>query len=118
MIRRLAALATLAASLGACQTLAETGAPARVNLADPGTRAVVLSVLAEAMHRKPIELGPAAAPETSSLSVLPPRPTHYETNSTAMPVRFDVVREGGKCRLIRQDTHEGFDLPGVDCTPM
>ncbi len=113
--RSLAGAVVLASSLGACQTLAGSPSSASVDLGDPATRAAVTSALAAAVGRARIELGPVNDAETSVVSVLPPRPGPYETNSTALPVRFDIETRDGACVAVRRDTGAAYDLPGVKC---
>lgn len=113
MIARYAVLGlAFAPMVCACQTL--PAGRATVNLEAPETRAVVMSVLARAVHRAHIELGPADA-DASVITVLPPPLGPLETNSPAMPVRFGIETHNGVCRAVRQDTKEAFDLPGISC---
>ncbi len=102
-------------SLDACQTMASSPSQASVDLGDPATHAAVTAALSAALGRGHIELGPVNDAETSVVSVLPLHPGPYETNSTAMPVRFDIAKRDGRCVAIRHDTGEVFDLPGVSC---
>lgn len=111
----IAALAlSLPLILSACQTLAGSQV-ATVDLGDTATRAAVTSALAQAVNRAHVELGPTDADETSVLTVLPPPLSPLETNSTAVPIRFDIVRRGGKCFAVRSDTKAAYELPGVHC---
>ena len=107
-----AALALLL-SLTACQTL-PAGGTATVDMSDAQTRAVVMSVLAGAMHRAQVTLGPTDA-HTAVITVLPPPPGPLEGNSPALPVRFDIAQQNGRCVVVRHDTGEAFVLPGVAC---
>ncbi|MGZ3297603.1 MAG: hypothetical protein ACXU8O_01200 [Asticcacaulis sp.] len=107
--------ATVLALTAGCQTVRSEGVAANVNMNDPSTRAAVTAVLAQAVHRRSVELGPTS-PDTAVLTVLPPPPGPYETNSPVMPIRFLIVLEGRKCRAVREDTKDSFDLPGVTCT--
>jgi len=107
---------TVLLSLGACQTLADAGTgAATVNLGDPDTRAAVTQALARAVGRARVELGPTDKPDTAVITVLPPRPGPYETNSLAMPVRFDIGRRDGECVAVRHDNGQIAPLPGVAC---
>lgn len=108
------AIPALLLCLTACQTVAGT-ASATVDLSDPATRAAVTSALASAVGRARVELGPTNSPQTSSISVLPPRPGPYETNSTARPIHFDLIWHDGHCVAVRRDTGTPYDLPGVRC---
>ena len=119
MTKRIALLPLLL-SLAACQTMAGAGAVserATVNLGEPATRAAVTEVLARAVGRARIELGPTDGPLTAIITVLPPPPGPYETNSMAMPVRFDIeLREEG-CVAVRHDTGQAYPLASVQCEP-
>lgn len=94
------------------------GAPAVLVSADPQTMAVVKSVLADAMGRARIELGPGDPTATSRISVLPPRLGPDETRSPATPTQFDLMIEGRSCYLVRQDSGARFALDGVACQPL
>ena len=102
------------ASLSACQTLAGSASSASVDLGDGSTRAAVTAVLANAVGRAQIDLGPVNDAETSVISVLPPKPGIYEMNSTAKPVQFDIVLRDGHCVAVRRDTGAAYEL-GVSC---
>ena len=112
--RIIACLLALPLTLAACQTLAASQ-PATVDLSDPRTRSAVRAVLAKAVGNARAELG-ASDGRTSVITVLPPPPGPYEDRSTAMPIRFDVMRQGGRCVAIRHDTGQAYDLRGVSCT--
>ncbi len=115
-MRRLWSLACgLAMALTACQTLAGSVTPASVDLGDPVTRTAVTAALAAAVGRARIELGPVNDAETSVVSVLPPKPGPYETNSTARPASFDIQRRDGHCVAVPRDSGVAYDLPGVTC---
>ncbi|MDV6329898.1 hypothetical protein [Asticcacaulis sp. 201] len=113
------AVAIAGALMGGCQSVAAAGSsePATVNMDDAQTRAAVTAVLAKALRRAHVELGPGASAQTQTVSVLPPPPGPYETHSMAMPVLFDIVKAGGTCRAVRRDTQAAYDLSGVACTP-
>ncbi len=106
-------LLTAAVFTGACQTVAPN-APATLANADKATLVQVKSVLAEAMDRATIELGPGDLSKTSAISVLPPPLAAREDRSLAAPVIFDIVMSGAECYAIRRDTGEAFAL-GVPC---
>jgi hypothetical protein len=89
--------------------------PATLAHADPATMAELHAVLARAVGRARVELGPGDPTQTSVISVLPRRPSPYEDRSLAMPTTFDLVIEGGRCFVVRRDTGEEFELQGVEC---
>ncbi|MDC7682007.1 hypothetical protein PQU92_01895 [Asticcacaulis sp. BYS171W] len=99
--------------LSGCQTAAAV--PARIDLSDPATQISVTTALAKAVGRARIELGPVD-PDGRVITVLPPPPGPLETHATAVPIRFDIVREGGTCYAVRQDTKTRVSLPKVTCT--
>lgn len=111
-----ALLSLLGSLLCACQSSgAQT--PAVLAAADAQTMAAVKSVLAEAMDRAGVELGPGNPTQTSTISVLPPPLSPHEDRSTASPTQFDIVLKGSNCFVIRRDTGEEFELKGVSCRP-
>lgn len=113
---KLTPLFILAALMCACQSNgAQT--PAVLAAADAETMAAVKSVLAEAMDRAGVELGPGNPTQTSTISVLPPPLSPHEDRSTASPTQFDIVLKGSNCFVIRRDTGEEFELKGVSCKP-
>lgn len=97
--------------LSACQTLAGDGG-ARVDMNDPATHAAVTVALSEAVGRAQVGLGPS---DGTVVTVLPPRPGPYETNSPAVPIRFDIEKRDGECVAVRHDTGRVVPLPGVTC---
>jgi hypothetical protein len=109
--------AALFMGLGACQTLV-SGRVATVDLGDPATRSTVASILAAALGRGRVELGPTDGDETTVITVLPLQPGPFETNSTAVPVRFDIELKGGVCYAVRHDTGKAYALSGVECKPV
>ncbi|ESQ80333.1 hypothetical protein [Asticcacaulis sp. YBE204] len=100
--------------LSGCQTQA-AAVPARIDLSDPAAHQAVTAALAKSVGRAKINLGPVD-PDGRVITVLPPAPGPLETHSTALPIRFDIVREGGKCYAVRQDTKARVALPNVTCT--
>lgn len=114
MRRLLAMTVTLALGLSACQTVAGSRS-ATVDLGDPATHAAVEAALARAVGRARVELGPSRSDNSSTVTVLPPPPGPYETHAMALPVTFDIVSEDGRCKAVRRDTKEAYELPGVDC---
>ncbi len=107
------ALILVALSLSACQTLAADG-KAAVDMTDARTRAQVAEALARAVGRAHVELGPS---DGTVVTVLPPPIGPYETNSPAMPIRFDIEKRGEACVAVRHDAGRAYPLPGVTCAP-
>lgn len=99
---------------GACQSHdGETRAV--LASADAETMAAVRSVLAEAVGRATVELGPGDPTTTPTISVLPPPLSPREDRSTAAPTQFDIVLKGGTCFVVRRDTDDEYELDGVLC---
>ncbi len=118
MIRFARAVCSLLALTGlgtaACQT-AGPPVPAMLESADDMTLARIKAVLAEAVGRADIRLGPEDLTSMSSVSVLPPRPGPHETHSTAMPTVFDLVTNGKTCMLVRRESGKSYRLDDVAC---
>ncbi|PKP80807.1 MAG: hypothetical protein CVT79_13585 [Alphaproteobacteria bacterium HGW-Alphaproteobacteria-18] len=106
---------SLLAGLAACQT-----APQPATLADssPETMAAVTGVLAVAVDRAKIQIGPGDLTRDSFVSVLPPVPGPHEGNSPAMPTVFDIVLMDGDCYVQERVSGEMFLLSGVACVPV
>lgn len=111
------ALVALVLGLSACQTGAGQSAEtvATVDLSVPETRAAVSAALAKALNRGRVELGVTASDQTSTVTVLPPPLGPHETHSTAVPIRFDIIRRKGECIALRADDGSVYPLTGVRC---
>jgi len=112
-IRRLLAAAG-ALGLAACQT---TGAPQPASLTQATPQAIdaLKSVLAEAMGRTRIDLGPGDLTRETVVTVLPLPIGPHEGNSVSMPTRFDVLIDGRGCYLRREGSDALLELRGVSC---
>ena len=75
----------------------------------------IKTVLAGAMDRASVELGPGDLTQSSVITVLPPRLGAHETYSLATQTQFDLVKQGEDCFLIRRDTGDAYALDGVVC---
>lgn len=102
------------AGLAACQSAPE---PAILDDVSPETISVVTGVLAAAVDRAQIQLGPGDLTRDSVISVLPPRPGPQEGSSTAMPTIFDIVLMDGDCYVQERESGEMFPLNGITCSP-
>lgn len=90
--------------------------PAVLESGDIETITTLKSVLAEAMNTATVELGAGDPTVTSTIAVLPPRPSSYEDRSLARPVLFDLeIRARGGCFAVRRDTGAAYELIGVRC---
>ncbi|MEO1322377.1 MAG: hypothetical protein AAFV59_05160 [Pseudomonadota bacterium] len=116
MIRIISLLAgTLA--LGACQHHSPAQ-PAVLADASAETLDAVKGNLAQAMNRGQIEIGAGDPTTIPSISVLPPPPSTFETQSPAMPTIFKLYVRDGLCFAIAEGTVEEVPLPGVACRPL
>lgn len=104
---------SLIGALAGCQSLAATG-PATVSVDDGQGVSALKTVLAKALNRASVEIGPMEA-NSASVSVLPPPLGPHETHSVALPVVFDIVLKGETCFAVRRDTGVAYELSGVKC---
>lgn len=104
----------LAALQSGCQT-AQGPQPALLHEASPEAMAQVTGVLAEAVGRAHIELGPHDLTADPAIPVLPPPLGPHETNSPATPLFFELVLQDGACFLRARSSGELYALPGLDC---
>ena len=109
----LAAASLLAAACAA--TTPKTGSPARLASGDDASLVALKAALADATGVRRVELGPGDVTTQSSIAVLPPRPGLQEARSLARPTMFDLVIDGGACRLVRREDGAVFAAPGVRC---
>ncbi len=100
---------------GGCQTVTAPST-AQVDLSHAPTYAAVAGVLAKAVGRARVELGPQGGGKVAVVTVLPPRPVSPETNSPAMPITFDIRMKGGLCVAVNRETHENYPLTGIACS--
>ena len=84
-------------------------------MSDSETMTELKSALAGAMETASVELGPDDLTQTSAISVLPPGLSPLENNSTAMPVMFDLMKQGDHCYIVKRDTGAEYILHGVAC---
>ena len=105
---------SMLAGIAACQSSPQ---PATLTDASPETLSVLTGVLAAAVDRAQIQLGPGDLTKESVISVLPPRPGPLEGNSPAMPTIFDIVLVDGDCYVRERQSGEMFPLTGIACTP-
>ncbi len=103
------------AGLAACQSAPQ---PATLADASPETIAAVTGVLAAAVDRAQIQLGPGDLTKDSVISVLPPRPGPLEGNSPVLPTIFDIVLVDGVCHVQERSSGELYPLTGIACSPV
>lgn len=106
------------AALGACVSQACGSEKAAILALDPSDDlSVVTAALAEAEGRANLIYGSPDPRVQPVLSVLPPRPTSYETRSPVLPSTYDILITDGHCVLRRRaDDHEVILPPDIPCT--
>jgi hypothetical protein len=112
-IRRLLAAAG-ALGLAACLTT-DAPKPATLTHATPEAINALKSMLAEAMGRTRIELGPGDLTRETVVTVLPLPIGPHESNSMSLPTRFDVLVYGKRCYLRREGSDALLELRSVSC---
>lgn len=114
-------LSGLAAIMGlsACQS-APVSEPVLAVLVevDEETVITIRKSVAEALNKATVELGASDLTVSSTLSVLPPRPTQFETRSLAKPILFDLMSDGEVCYLVQHGTSEQIVIEGITCRPL
>jgi hypothetical protein len=90
--------------------------PARLTAPNATTIATVRAVLATAIGRPNIALGPEDMATSSSISVLPPPLGPLETRSLVLPKMFDIKVQNGACILVARDDGKVYPLDGVSCS--
>lgn len=81
------------------------------------TRAALKAGLAENVGRQSFEFGVGPLVGSSQITVLPPPPGPYETNSPAMPKTYDLLISGETCFARRQGEDDLIPLVDVTCKP-
>lgn len=100
-------------ALAACQTGGKS-LPAVLYDTKPASVEALRIALAKALNKNNVELGPSNL-SSSTISVLPPRPSIHEGRSLVIPIIFDLAIQGPNCVAIRRDTNEIYKLKGVSC---
>lgn len=108
----------MASALWGCQTM-EAKVPAALSAQSDAAMARITQKLSEIEGRAQIELMHEDLTATSSISVLPPRPTDLEGRSLARPTTYELMLdESGACWLVRRDDGDVFPMNGVDCVAL
>lgn len=92
--------------------------PARLERVDAPTLERVRAVLATAVGRPQIELGPEDLAISSTITVLPRPLGPYDTRSPELPKIFDIKLIEGQCQLVAQSDGKMYPLAGVGCQPI
>ena len=108
--------------LSACTTemaFAQTYRPASLDMSDAKNREAVRLALSEALGEAHFEFGAFDTPRTHVITILPPRPSPYETRAMAMPKRFGIFLSGSKCYAANGERPRQayIFLRGVRCVP-
>jgi hypothetical protein len=102
------------APLAACEAEPQL---ATLTEASPETVEALTGVLAAALGRASIQLGPGDPSLEPVISVLPPQPGPMEGNSPAMPALFDIVLVEGDCYVRAHSDGALHLLAGLSCVP-
>jgi hypothetical protein len=92
--------------------------PARLDRVDAPTLERVRAVLANAVGRPQVELGPEDLAISSTISVLPRPLGPHDTRSPELPKIFDIKIIEGQCQLVAQSDGKMYPLEGVGCKPI
>jgi hypothetical protein len=84
-------------------------------MADAATANNVREVLAQAVGRTNIQLGPEDLATSTTISVLPLPLTNHDGRSLAMPTLFDIVVEGSQCLLVAREGGQRYPLTRSIC---
>ncbi len=92
--------------------------PAVLALGPNDDLSAVAYALSRAEGRESLAFGPPDPRLQPVVTVLPPRPTSYETRSPALPSTYDIVSTNNGCILRRRSDDFVVTLPSsVQCTP-
>jgi len=104
--------------LSACQTTAGAQ-PAKLLSNDAQTLSQLKTVLGQSLGRSDIQFSKSDPNEKSVITVLPKRHLgngRLQTQDFAMPIIFDLIKEGTKCYAINRGTEEKIRLSNIPCT--
>ncbi|WP_143435447.1 hypothetical protein [Henriciella aquimarina] len=119
LIRRLrlaAAILCVPIATGACQTATGREAAVLENV-DETTLSRVKAVLADAVDRPRIRLGPEDLSSSTTISVMPALPGKKTRHSSALPAVFDILTNGNSCFAVRRESGESYRLRDIACKP-
>lgn len=91
--------------------------PAELTDDSAETRAALKASLAGHVGRQNFEFGAGSLTGTSQITVLPPLPGPFETNSPAMTKTYDLLISGETCFARRQGEDDLIPLVDVLCKP-
>lgn len=121
----LLAVAVLAAALAGCDSLPDpVDRPALIANPTPESNAEIRAILEQALGPREIRIAPDALTASSILALEPSADGSGTDPSGAargrllgLPERFELVRNGGRCYLIRSSTRDRFALEQTECAP-
>lgn len=113
MIRKLSALLAIV-SLGACQHQVQS-VPAVLLDGSDETLSHLKAELATALDRARVDLGSGDLTQTSVFAIAPPPLGPNETRSTALPERYQLEIEGGRCFAVSESSEVRIELQTVRC---
>lgn len=110
--------------ISACATTGQSSTPALLSQPSANTTALIRQTITEALHGRPVQL--AANSFTQSDHIYIETKDHIAPDGLPImgrkrrdqgfaPVRFDLIKQGEKCMLVRRDTNKKYALDGVDC---
>lgn len=114
-------LVTLTASLfGGCQSVEKPAAMKEAAvLNSQADMAVLMTTLKDVMKDRSVSLGVGDPLSASNFTVLPKKPSPFETMSAAMPTAFEIMTDGKTC-YIKNSATEGavYPLTGANCSKL
>lgn len=124
MIRPLPpAVALLTVALAGCDSLpASADRPALIARPTPESNAEIRGILEQALGPRELRIAPDAFTASSILALEPGADASSADPGGAargrllgLPERFELVRNGGRCYLIRSSTRDRFALEQTEC---
>lgn len=113
----------VAIQLGACRADPSAPVPARLVDPDQTVRAELRAVVEAALHGASVLIADDAL-TADSLLVITHRPLRDDQGRPVMgrivepPVRFQLIREGGRCLLVNVETGARTPLEHAVCSPL
>jgi hypothetical protein len=101
-------------AMSACAST-QTAVPARLASSDAAAQTQLRQVLARAMGKQQVTLGPEPLATTTFVSVLPMTLGTYETRSLSLPEVFDIRKQANTCTVVRRSTGQIYSLANLRC---
>jgi hypothetical protein len=114
-----------AVALAGCDSLpASADRPALIAHPTPESNAEIRAIVEQALGPREIRIAADAFTASSILALEPTADGSSADPSGAargrllgLPERFELVRNGGRCYLIRSSTRDRFELEQTECVP-